>query len=373
MDYKRMPIEIESPEQMGYSNVKFNLAESSVRDTIFNPMQLNIPELRLAYGDHLGKPELRELLAKTYAVSGEEILVTAGAASALFIVATAILEKDDHLIVLRPNYASNIETPRAIGCEISYAELRFENEFTVSPDEIRSKLKKNTKLISITHPHNPTGMIIPQQVLMTLAKLCEEHNCYLLVDETYRDLNSDPYPLAATLHPRVISVSSVSKAYGLPGIRIGWLISRDKELFEKFLAAKEQIFLCNSVLDEEVAYQYLLKKEKHFNPIRGHITLNREILMNWIQKENRMEMIEPKGGVVCFPRIKNERIDTKRFYELLNHKYHTFVGPGHWFEMPGNYMRIGFGWPAKEELEQGLINISRVLNELENGKKEAGS
>ena len=366
MDYKRMPIEIESPEQLGYSTIKYNLTESSISDAIFSNIQLNIQDLKLAYGDHSGKPELRELLAGEFEpLTKEDVLITAGAAAALFIAATSLLDKKDHLIVIRPNYASNIETPRAIGCEIGYVDLVFEKDFIVSVDEIRSKIKPNTKLISITHPHNPTGMVIPKDTMMELAALAEKHNCFLLVDETYRELNlNDMYPLGASLHNRIISVGSVSKAYGLPGIRIGWLISQNKELSEKFLAAKEQIFVCNSVIDEEIAYQYLLKKEFYFVDIKKHIVKNYQTVKDWISAEKRMEMAEPKGGVVCFPRIKNTGTDTKKFYELLNKKYQTYVGPGHWFEMPENYMRIGFGWPTNEELTQGLKNISLCLDEM---------
>ncbi|MGZ6540224.1 MAG: pyridoxal phosphate-dependent aminotransferase, partial [Bacteroidia bacterium] len=222
MDYKRMPIEVESPEQMGYSVIKYNLTESSVSDTVFNNIKLNIDDLKLCYADHCGKPELRKLLATEFEnISEANVLITAGASSALFIVATSLLSKEDHLIVLRPNYSSNIETPRAIGCEISFSELDFSNDFAVSVDDIRSKIKKNTKLISITHPHNPTGTIIPKNIMMELASLAEKNNCFLLVDETYRELNFESkLPLAASLHNRIISVSSVSKAYGLPGIRI---------------------------------------------------------------------------------------------------------------------------------------------------------
>ena len=366
MDYKRMPIEIESPEQLGYSNVKYNLTESSISDAVYKNIQLNINDLKLCYGDHIGKPELRTLLIEEYPnLTNDNVLITAGAASALFIVATSLLNKSDHLIVIHPNYASNIETPRAIGCEIDFIQLTFENQFAVSVDAIRSKIKSNTKLISITHPHNPTGMIIPKETMMELAVLAEKHNCYLLVDETYRELNlQNIYPLGASLHKKIISVGSVSKAYGLPGIRIGWLITQDANLFQTFLAAKEQIFVCNSVIDEEIAYQYLMKKDEYFAEIKKHILKNHETLQRWLNSETRMEMITPKGGVVCFPRIKDTAVDTKKFYETLNSKYQTYVGPGHWFEMPGNYMRIGYGWPTNEELKQGLKNISLCLDEL---------
>ena len=366
MDYKRMPIEIESPEQLGYSTIKYNLTESSISDTLFSSIQLNINDLKLCYGDHLGKSELRTLIASEFdGLTKENVLITAGAASALFIVATSLLNKNDHLIVIRPNYASNIETPRAIGCEIDYVDLAFETGFSVSVDEIRSKIKSNTKLISITHPHNPTGMIISQEMMMELAIVAEKNNCYLLVDETYRELNlRKRYPLGASLHNRIISVASVSKAYGLPGIRIGWLVTKDPVLFEKLLAAKEQIFVCNSVIDEEIAYQYLMKKTEYFKEIKTHILRNRQTVMDWISAEGRMEMVEPEGGVVCFPRIKNTGTDLKKFYETLNTSYQTYVGPGHWFEMPKNYMRIGFGWPTNAELKQGLKNISLCLNDL---------
>lgn len=362
-----MPIEVESPEQLGYENVKYNLTESSISDAILSNIKLDINDLKLCYGDHLGKPELRDLVASEFTnITKENVLITAGAASALFIAATTLLDKEDHLVVIRPNYASNIETPRAIGCGISYSELKFENNFEISVEDIRSKIKSNTKLISVTHPHNPTGMVIPKEKLLELAALAEKNNCHLLVDETYRDLNrSKIYPIGAALHKRIITVSSVSKAFGLPGIRIGWLITQDAELFEKFLAAKEQIFVCNSVLDEEIAYQYLLRRDEYFSPIKKHISENHNTLLNWIRSETLIDIILPDGGVVCFPRVKNGlNIDIKKFYELLNTKYKTFVGPGHWFEMPDHYMRIGFGWPSNNELSQGLKNISECLREF---------
>jgi aspartate/methionine/tyrosine aminotransferase len=366
MDYKRMPIEIESPEQLGYDNVKYNLTESSVTDTVYSEIRVNINELKLAYGDHAGKTELRELIAnESENIHKENVLITAGAASALFIAATSLLEKEDHLVVIRPNYASNIETPRAIGCEIGFVDLKFENDWQISVGDVKAQLKKNTKLISVTHPHNPTGMCIPKDTLLEIAELAGKHNCYLLVDETYRDLHHGGiYPIGASLHKRIITVCSLSKTYGLPGIRIGWMITQDPKLNELFLAAKEQIFVCNSVIDEEIAYQYLLKKDEYFSSIKKHIDANLKTLFDWVKSEPRVELVIPEGGVVCFPRIKNGgNIDIKKFYSTLNSKYETFVGPGYWFEMPTHYMRIGFGWPSNEELVQGLKNISLCLDD----------
>lgn len=364
MKYERMPIEIESPEQLGYDTIECNLAESSVHDAVFQDLKLNLNDLVLAYGHHLGKTELRELLAQRYeSITANDVLITAGAAAGLFIVATSLLEKNDHLIVLRPNYATNIETPKAIGCEIDFIDLNFEHGFEPDTNYLASRIKPNTRYISITTPHNPTGIVISEKTLKELIQLAEKHNCFLLVDETYRDISENGLPpLAATFSDKVISVSSVSKAFGLPGIRIGWIITKNKKIQETFLAAKEQIFLCNSVVDEEIAYQFLKRRSDFLPAIQQKITENFKVLDEWMQQHPYLEWIRPQAGVVSFPRIKKEvRVNLDAFYDSLYHQHKTLVGPGHWFDMEKRYMRIGYGWPTKEALRMGLENITIAL------------
>jgi aspartate/methionine/tyrosine aminotransferase len=362
-----MPIEIESPEQMGYGNIECNLAESSVTDAVLKDLDLNINDLVLCYGHHVGKPELCELIAKEAGVNAGDVLLTAGAAAALFIVNTSLLSKDDHIIVAHPNYSTNIETPRTIGCEIDLLHLEFENGFRIDIEKLRSLIKPSTKLISLTTPHNPTGVMMKREDLDAVIKLAEEKNIYVMIDETYRDLAfGERLPVAASLSDKVITVSSVSKAYGLPGIRLGWLICRDKQLVETFLAAKEQIYICNSVADEEIAYKFLLKKDEYFTKTKKNIEQNYKILYDWLHRQREIEFVLPEGGVVCFPRIrKQSNIDIEKFYRILNERYSTYVGPGHWFEMDKSYMRIGFGWPKAKEFRKGLENISLSLKEAQ--------
>lgn len=368
MKYRRMPIEIESPEQMGYENVKYNLTESSVTDLVIKEIPLSMKGLVLCYGHHVGHLGLRNLISsESEKLTSDDVLLTAGAAAALFIAATTLLNKEDHIIVTHPNYATNIETPLALGCDISLLKLTHEKKYKIDIEELEKLIKPQTKLISITSPHNPTGTMLELEELLQIVRLAEKHNCYLLVDETYRELAFIwRYPVAASLSDKVISISSVSKAYGLPGLRIGWLICKDKELMNTFLAAKEQIYVCNSVLDEELAYTFLQNRAKLIGDTKEHVKRNSEILEKWLENESHiLDYILPVGGVVCFPRIKKETgIDTEKFYDILNNKYHTFVGPGHWFDMPKNYFRIGFGWPKEQELRQGLENISRAFREL---------
>ncbi len=365
MRYRRMPIEVESPEQFGYGNIDCNLAESSVTDGLISDLGINLDGLVLMYGDHYGKPELRELIAAGHPnLQPEDVLMTVGAAAALFIVSTSLLQAGDRLLVVFPNYATNIETPRQMGCEMDFYPLTFDNGFRIDVDDIASRITPATKLVSLTCPHNPTGSMITEADLLRLIAAVEAKGCHLLFDETYREMSfGKVLPPAAALSPSVISVSSLSKTYGLPGIRMGWLICRDKTLMQTFLAAKEQIFISNSVVDEEIAYQFLSRKAEHLQRIRQHIDTNFAITKAWMAEQTDFEWVEPQGGCVCFPRIKPDSgVDVEKFYKLLNTVYKTFTGPGHWFESDRAHMRVGFGWPSKDELARGLNNITQALN-----------
>jgi len=371
MKYKRMPIEIESPEQMGYDTIKNNLSESSYTDTAFGDiagLDIDLNQLILCYGSHAGHEGLREFLAKESPnLHPDDVLLTMGAAAGLFIVATSLLEQGDELVVVRPNYATNIETPRAIGATLRLIDLRFEDGFSLDLKAVEKAVTGKTKYISVTHPHNPTGACLSSADMEALVAIAEKNNTLLLVDETYREMVfGEKLPIAASFSERVISISSLSKTYGLPGIRIGWMICRNRQLMNTFLAAKEQIHICGSVLDEEVAFRYLQQKDLHIHRIRKDIQEKFGIVKDWMRGQDGFEWVEPQGGVVCFPRIaRPEDVDIDLFYEILLKKYGTYAGPGHWFDMPRHYMRIGFGWPDREQLMDGLNGLSNSLKEAQ--------
>ncbi|MES2622390.1 MAG: pyridoxal phosphate-dependent aminotransferase, partial [Bacteroidota bacterium] len=331
-----MPIEIESPEEMGYGNIRYNLAESSVRDINLGDVNVDLKNLVLFYGEHKGITKLRQAITEqSNILTTDDVLVTTGAATALFIVATTLLNPVDHLVVIRPNYGTNIETPRAFKCGISLIDLKFEDGFEIDVEAVRKAIQPHTKLISITNPHNPTGKLYSRQTIQQLIQLAEEKNCRLLVDETYRDLNfqTELNPYVAEQSDKVISVSSVSKSYGAPGVRIGWIICRDNKLMNDFLAAKEQITICNSVVDEEVAYSLIRDKQEWIEKHHTHIRANFATIKQWMANQPYLEWIEPNAGVVCFPRLKAQyTIQKEEFYQTLFTVYSTIVGPGHWFE-----------------------------------------
>ena len=365
MKYVRMPIEIEAPEGFGYDKIDCNLSESSVTDQRLGDLGIDLRDLVLVYGDHLGKPQLRELVGTQSGLGAEQVLITSGAATALFIISTSFLEPGDHAVIMRSNYATNIETPRAIGADISFLELQFEDGFALDLDKLESLITERTKLVSLTYPHNPTGVMISEEKLRAIVAMVEKKGTYLLLDETYREMSFAPkLPVAANLSDRVISVSSMSKAYGLPGIRIGWIVTRNAKLMETFLAAKEQICITNSVVDEEIAFKYLQRKLDHFTPVKHAIQRNFAILKQFMEKQDMLEWVEPQGGCVCFPRIKkNIMVDADRFHDILLNKYSTYVGRGHWFEQDPRYMRIGYSWDKTAKLEKGLRNIIKAIGD----------
>jgi aspartate/methionine/tyrosine aminotransferase len=364
MRYVRMPIESESPEEYGYGNIRYNLSESSIADKRPSDFKLTIPDVELVYSEHRGSKALRTLIAADGpGLSAADVLLTTGAAGALFIISSALLSAADHLVVIRPNYATNLETPRAIGCEVTHIDLTFEDGFVINFEELAAALTPRTRFISVTCPHNPTGVMYSAADLQRLVDLARHHGCYLLVDETYRDLSyNGTLPLAASLGSHVISVSSFSKAYGAPGLRLGWLITKDPKLQELFLAAKEQINISGSVIDEWIGEQILKNRDAFLQPTLAEMRSRLQLVKEWIDGEELLDWVEPQGGVVCFPRMLAEPVGgTAAFYKRLLEKHGAYVGPGHWFSMPDTYFRLGYGWSTREELTGGLKAISAAL------------
>ena len=359
IQYRRMRIEIESPEQLGYASIRNNLAESSFTDMCVADFGVDgdFSRVVLPYGDHLGSERLRQLVVEGTRLSAADVLVTAGAASALFIVTTSLLSAGAHAIVCSPNYATNLETPRALGAELETIDLRFEEGWRLDVDRIAVSLRPETRLVSVTYPHNPTGSLIAAVELDNLVSLIEEHpTATLLVDETYRELAyEDPLPVAATLSPRVVGVSSMSKSYGLPGLRVGWITCRDARLMETLLAAKEQMFISGAVIDEELAARVLERRRPALDRIHEQTRKHLSIVRDWITDHVIFEWVEPEAGVVCFPRVRPEvPLDVDRFYRSLFDDHGTYVGPGWWFDQDPRFFRLGFAWPDEQQLRGGL-------------------
>jgi len=271
----------------------------------------------------------------------------------------------DHCVVEVPNYTSMYEVPKSLGCEVSFLRLRYENKFRPDIEELESLITPKTKLVSLTHPNNPTGSMISEDELREIIGIVEKHGVFLLFDETYREFAFDKVlPAAASLSPRVISISSMSKCYGLPGIRIGWAATQDKSVLDSILAIREQVSITNNAISEEIAESVLKRKTDFLHKAKLHVENNRDFVSDWIDRQKDFEWVYPEAGVVALPRIKEKvKVDPEKVFRLLAEQYRTFTIPGRCFEMDNRHFRLGFG-ATREEIATGLENMEKAMKDM---------
>lgn len=360
MVFTRMPLEVWFDEYQ--FEVDYDIGESGMKFISVKELGIDLNEVELRYGYHLGHPDLRKEIAKQYSgMTQDNVAVTTGASEGNFAVIGHLVGARDHLIVEHPTYPSLYQIPRSLERDLSLFRLTWENEFRPNMDELRKLVKSNTKLITLTHPNNPSGSVITKSELKEAIEIAEDAGAYLMVDETYRDMMFDnPPPLAATMSPNAISLTSMSKTWGLPGIRIGWVVA-DTSIIEAIRAVREQVTICNSSLGEAIALSVLEKREQLLRGLRKSMLSNFEILKEWMDNQEWLEWIEPKSGVVGAPRLTRGG-STDELCKLLVTKYRTFTVPGSHMELDG-HLRIGFGG-EHEELVKGLDQLQLALKEI---------
>lgn len=345
-------------------NVKYDIGESAVRFHTLDALNISLDEVELRYGHHTGDPGLREVIAADYpGLDAGQVLVTSGAGEAIFCIFTALLKPGDHVIVEHPNYPQLYTVPQGLGCEVDLLTLRFEDQFRPDFDKLEAMIKADTRMICFTHPNNPAGSMITPAQLQRLAVMAEKHDCILLFDETYAALDFDQtLPSAAALSPNVVIVSGMSKSYGLPGIRIGWLATTNQAILDQVLIVREQVTITNNALGEYIAKDVLERKHEFLNRAREQIETNKTIVTDWINDRDYIEWVYPEVGVVAFPRFTID-IDPEEAYRKLAVEQATFVVPGRVFEYDNRYFRLGFG-SLQEHIHQGLKRLDTVVEEL---------
>jgi aspartate/methionine/tyrosine aminotransferase len=339
----------------------YDIGESGMKFKNLTDLDIDLNQVDLRYGYHLGRPELRELIAsQTPGLTAGEIGVTNGAGEAIFALVAALVGPKDHVIVEVPNFPSLYEVPSSLDRDLSYFQLEFEDGFRPDIKRLKSLIKPETRLIVLTHPNNPAGTVISKSELEELIELAEANHAYLLMDETYRELSFEPSPpLAASLSPNAISITSMSKAFGVPGIRIGW-VAADEKIIQQVCAVREQVTICNSALGEVIALEVLRRKEWIIEGAKKNMMSNYAILDDWMKSRTDLEWVKPQSGVVGFPRLVQD-VAADDLCRLLIKKYRTFVVPGYCFGMP-RYFRLGFGG-NEAELRAGLSCLDKALSE----------
>jgi aspartate/methionine/tyrosine aminotransferase len=315
----------------------------------------------LGYTESEGALALREEISRIYTgIQPEEVLVHSGAEEAIFLFMHAVLQPGDHIIVHWPCYQSLFEVARSIGCEITYWEARLENKWALDPDELRRSLRSSTRAIIVNTPHNPTGYLMPQADYRALNAMAQEHGILLFSDEVYRELEYNPadrLPSACDINPNAISLGVMSKAYGLAGLRIGWVAMHNAPVLARMAALKDYTTICSSAPSEYLAELALRQ--------RGRIVgRNLEIIGDNLTRlgtffaahPDRFGWIRPKAGPIAFPQLIAG--DVEQFCHKLVTSSGVLLLPGTMYDHPGNHFRLGF---ARRNMPQALERLEQFL------------
>jgi len=262
--------------------------------------------LDLGYTQTYGLPALRAAIASTYrTVTPQDVLCFAGAGEAIFLAMRTLLSSADHAVVLTPNYQSAETTPLSV-CAVTGVPLRPQDGWALDVDAISSALRPNTRLVSVNFPNNPTGAVPDQASWLRLAQLCDERGIALFSDEVYRGLElgpDGPLPQAADLSPAALSLNVMSKAYGLPGLRIGWIACRDRQLLARLERAKHYTSICNAGPSEVLALIALRARDQILDRNRRIVAANLPLFSEFFGRYGDLfDWAPPRGGCVAFPR-----------------------------------------------------------------------
>lgn len=301
----------------------------------------------MGYNDSRGSPALRKKIAKTYStIDAEQVLIQVGAQEPIFNFFQSTINRGDHVIVHFPCYQSYFSVPEALGAEVTKWEAKIENGWRLDPDELRKMIRPGkTKAILVNFPHNPTGYVPSRKEFEKILSIAEEHDLYIITDEVYRKCElggTGPLPAGADLYSKAISLGVLSKTYGLPGLRLGWIATRDPEAYRLLAEAKDYTTICNPGITEWLAEAAMDVEEELAARSRKRVDRNLAIVDEFMKSNtDHFEWVKPQGGTMAFPRAK--KLDMPKFAQGLREKYETLLVTGECFSMPSSYFRIGLG------------------------------
>jgi len=342
-----------------WDKVEYNLSRSDMKSYVLKDLGGKLRNINLGEAYTTGNPKLKEVLSKEYDVEESRILVTSGASEANFLVCAALLEKGDEVIVENPTYPPLRNLPRGFGVRTKLLQRKYEDGFKVRASSLTPYLNKRTKLAVFSNLNNPTGIAIPKDEMKEVRDMAEDKGFYVLWDEIFREgaFEKAP-PSASSFGDRMLVTSSLSKFYGLGGLRIGWLFASE-DILAKVKRIKDYTTVACSRLSEEVAKWAIGRKEFFQRRARKILLANRRTVEDWIENNDFVNWVPPDGGNICFPKVD---VDVKKLSTILIEKYRTLIAPGELFGMKGHF-RLGFGGDG-EELRKGLENLGRALQEI---------
>ena len=338
-------------------------------------------DLPLAYGTSAGDPRLRSLIAEAYGVDPDDVVVTVGGMHALFLLAFILCDRGDEAVITTPIFPLARTALEAVGANIHAVGLSFDRGYRLDPRALRDELTADTRLVALASPQNTSGVAIAPEILREVRELIGEicPKAHLLVDETYReaaygnDLIADS---AIELGANVISVASLSKCHGAPGLRVGWAITRDCELRRQLTLAKFNTVVSCSAVDEALALKVLEGRTSIIAARRVQLDAGLQRTAAWVRSNSDfIDWVRPDAGAICCVRLKPTIFDdaaVKRFYRSLANSG-TRVAHGAWFGDEARVFRLGFGLLPIPELGDALAAITAAAKEAVGMRKLASS
>jgi aspartate/methionine/tyrosine aminotransferase len=356
--------------------VDFNLSESGVDPIAFDELvpEEEIKEIvktKLGYLQTDGTSQLKEKICGIYKDTFEKnVLVTTGSAEANYLLTWSIIEPGDEAIFMLPNYMQIAGLMRSFGANVKTFHLKEDLGWDPDPDELNSLVTKNTKVISITNPNNPTGGQLSKDAREMIIDLAERADAWLFVDEVYQgaELDETITPSFWGTYKKAVVTCGLSKAYGLPGLRVGWVVAPE-DLIEKVWAYKDYTSICLSAVSDRLAQIALRpeKRKKILQRTRRILKTNLPVLESWLNRqEGIFHCLSPKAGAIAFARYRLD-INSTELVERLRDRKSVLLCPGDHFEMDG-YVRFGYG-EKKEYMLQALELVQEGIHELKINRK----
>jgi aspartate/methionine/tyrosine aminotransferase len=317
--------------------------------------------LRLGYTEVAGSPELLSAVAALYeGLDPDAVLTLAAAEEGIFIAYHALLGPGEHAIVESPCYGSAIAVARSTGAAVSEWQRSYEDGWQHDVEMLERLLRPETSLIYINSPHNPTGTQMSKAVFERVVEIAREREIVLFSDEVYRGLEHDPaerLPAACERYERGLSLGTVSKAHGLPGLRIGWLACRDRALLARIRELKLYTTICSSAPSELLVAVALRHAEELVARSRRLVMANLPLLEAFLERRAELlEWVHPSAGPIGFPRASGD-FDVQAWCEEIAEQAGVLLLPGSVYGQP-RHVRMGFG---RANLAQALARLDEYL------------
>ena len=316
----------------------------------------------LGYTESQGSPALRKEIAGMYSTTqAEDVLVFTGANEAIYIFMMASLKENDHVIVHSPHYQALSEVAKGIGCMVSPWRAREENGWALDLDELRHLMRSSTKAIVVNVPHNPTGYLMSRSDYDALNQFAKENKILLFSDEVYRESEYDPadrLPAAVDYGAHAVSLGVTSKTYGLAGLRIGWVATKNRDLYSKMASLKDYTTICNSAPSEFLAEIAIRHRgnlaNRNLEIIRHNLTIIDDLFAN---HPSLFAWHRPKAGSMGFPKLLKG--DVESFCDDLVKKAGVLLLPGSVYDDAHNHFRLGLG---RKNLPQAVDRLETYLS-----------